>query len=87
MSTNNSNNSKDPSPWVYVKDRLPEKDGMYYVAEANFGNGIEDADIHEIVAHLNQFRDGKWVDLARYYSNFCSNIYAWLKLPDPCEYK
>lgn len=69
--------------WIPCSERFPEKRGIYFVTEQNFG-GREEADMHEVVSHSSYYYgNDKWSD--RFYSDDVSNITAWMPLPPDYE--
>ena len=69
----------DPAPhWIPVTERLPEKDGRYWVwAEKSF--------VPDHVDEPNTFRGSTEANfiLGRWYGLHVEKVFAWQPLPDP----
>lgn len=64
-------------------DGYPEKEGIYYVTEQNYGFYLDDTSGKERVTHTSLFINGTFID--RVYSKNYSNITAWMPLLKPYE--
>lgn len=71
--------------WISVKDRLPEKDGLYLITACDegcpYGEGIW---YDTVVVLAEYFDDGRWVwyeGVTEY--DLCDIVTHWFPLPQP----
>lgn len=60
-------------PWIPVAERLPEKQGYYFVTHEWRSEKFKDYEIG-----IDWFRNGEWVETPRNYK-----VIAWMPLPEP----
>lgn len=75
------NKSENPTSWIPVTERLPEKEGYYLVTATNRFTGEIGVFISWFGA--NVYEDGKRV--SKWCDNHTKNTIAWMSLPEPYE--
>lgn len=66
-------NSENPSEWIPVSERLPEK-SVWVLAYCKTKDGYE----YQTVLLIGKYR-GEWTD----NDDFCDEVIAWRPLPEP----
>ena len=75
---------KSEPQWIPCSERLPEEAGMYLITEQNYGFKV-DAVCKNVLVHSSYFSVNEKEFQDTFYIPDCSNITAWMPLPEPYQ--
>lgn len=73
---------EEAQEWIPCNERLPEEAGMYLITEQNYGFKF-DAVCKNVLVHSSYFSVNEKEFQDTVYLPNCSNITAWMPLPEP----